>query len=968
MKRKVVLLAVLAVIGTCAFGFAAACGGGDDNSSNVGDSSSSSAELTTPSKIKDIEAREVDLFGEDLLRAEREVEYVLTDYVKDVNSSGVAYELESVSEGVEVGKVKNNKFTVTVSTIGEKSFTLKVSQNGNEIFKLEGKIDVVDNSKYNVQNGGFETGDLSGWTVSENSGYVIAENLVYFDYLDPVPTVNLDGDYYLDGYNQVGGFSGEALKGTLTSSDFTVGGSGFMTFKLGGGAHKSLKVELVEKETNKVIATFNNYLFSDPYRSIGLTEYAYQIPAEYMGKLCFIRLSDQAESGTFKALTADSFRTYYPEGEEPVIDEENIFAAKYSGDILKEQLDLENAGFELPNGDFETGDLSGWWGDSLFAVSNAEDYFGDIFPDNIPTYNKEGDWFVSSESDMNATGTLSSKAFVVTDTNSRWITFRLGGNKTENLYVSLMQYVEGGDDIEIAKFNNNLFSDPYRSFGMTKYAWQIPEEYVGQKLYFVLHDEATSDTPFGVLTADEFKTDYAIGQEPVIDGKTIFPASYCEAVIVGLDEKLGLDTATEELRNGDFETGDMTGWFTLDLEKNYIVTKEGTFFEEYYPINVPQYAVDGNYFLTGCKFNENETGLEAVGSIYSQAFVVGGTGWITFKMGGSNNESLKLQLIRYVENGEHEVIAEFNNYLFSDPYRSMGMTNYAYKIDEKYQGEKCYFKLVDEANTSVSFGAISLDSVKTYYTQEIQLYEGLPVDISNEIDSPKLSDDKNFYPAAYIRLAVEGITEKLGLDTATEQIRNGGFETGDYTGWFTDASGYSAYKISNANTYFDTIFPDNIPVYNKEGEYFLDGYGNEGYTGSIYSQAFKVGGTRWITFRLGGNKTENLKLKLMKYVDGVNDEEIAVFNNYLFSDPYRSFGMTEYGYQIPEQYAGAFCYFVLVDDDSDGGAASGNTFRAMTADAFVTYYETAPTLYYGSASTSDIRDGRIYPAGFMSAS
>lgn len=58
--------------------------------------------------------------------------------------------------------------------------------------------------------------------------------------------------------------------------------------------------------------------------------------------------------------------------------------------------------------------------------------------------------------------------------------------------------------------------------------------------------------------------------------------------------------------------------------KNYIVTKEGTFFEEYYPINVPQYAVDGNYFLTGCKFNENETGLEAVGSIYSQAFVVGG--------------------------------------------------------------------------------------------------------------------------------------------------------------------------------------------------------------------------------------------------------------------------------------------------------------------------------------------------------
>ena len=102
-----------------------------------------------------------------------------------------------------------------------------------------------------------------------------------------------------------------------------------------------------------------------------------------------------------------------------------------------------------------------------------------------------------------------------------------------------------------------------------------------------------------------------------------------------------------------------------------------------------------------------------------------------------------------------------------------------------------------------------------------------------------------------------------------------------------------------------------------------------------------------------------MQLRLMHYVDGVADEQIAVFNNYLFNDPYRSFGMTEYAFQIPEEYADELCYFVIHDEN--GGA----NFNAMTADDFITYYETAPQLYYGSASTSNIEDGYIYPAGYM---
>ena len=180
------------------------------------------------------------------------------------------------------------------------------------------------------------------------------------------------------------------------------------------------------------------------------------------------------------------------------------------------------------------------------------------------------------------------------------------------------------------------------------------------------------------------------------------------------------------------------------------------------------------------------------------------------------------------------------------------------------------------------------------------------------------------------------------------------------TGWFTDASGYTSYTVSSADTYFDQFYSP-APVYNKEGTYFLDGYTSEGYAGEVYSQAFRVGGTRWITFRLGGNKTEGMQLRLMRYVDGVNDEQIAVFNNYLFSDPYRSFGLTQYAFEIPEAYDGELCYFVIHDENG------GPNFNAMTADDFVTYYEEAPQIYYGSASATNIEDGNIYPAGYMTA-
>ena len=193
------------------------------------------SEVVIAEKIKDFDDRNVDLMGEDLVNGPQEVVYVLSDYVNNVAAPNTVYELSSESEGVSFGQVKNNKVPVTVSTVGEKTFVLKVSNDSGLLFEVNGKINVTDSSVYYIENGGFETGDLTGWTASENIGFVVADNEEYFTFLDPVPTTNHIGDYYLDGFNQANDFTSESNIGTLTSSTFVVGGSRWVSFQLGGG-------------------------------------------------------------------------------------------------------------------------------------------------------------------------------------------------------------------------------------------------------------------------------------------------------------------------------------------------------------------------------------------------------------------------------------------------------------------------------------------------------------------------------------------------------------------------------------------------------------------------------------------------------------------------------------------------------------------------------------------------------------
>lgn len=710
---------------------------------------------------------------------------------------------------------------------------------GGEVKILQ--FEFFSTAEYNVINGGFERGNLEGWNI-EGEAFDVSDEVTYFDNIyTPVPIVGQDGWYFLDGFDVRNGMSRESALGSISSSEFTAAGSGYITFKLGGGCSEKLSVSLFCGD--ELIDSFNNYMFSDPYRSIALTDYYYKIPEKYMGKKLHFVLSDWA-TDSFGGITADSFRTYY-----------------------EKQPDL--------TGMYKAG--------------------------NSVSENESEEWIIREGG--NGTQRAYSPVFEV-DEN---LMFTLEGGNSSSLNLRLLV-----DGEEIAVFNN------WRK-KKTTYIFE-DEEIKGKTCRFILDD---SDKNEELIVSDICST------TDVPDDKMIFLAGYIKGSPYDLDKHLRPDEAEKEL-NGNFNSLD--DWFTVDLV-GYSVYDDGEFFEDIYSENKPVYGADGK-FLTGCYLNGDMSGLSGTGTLYSRAFIADGSGYITFKLGGANIQTLYLRLMKYEKNGKHKEIARFNNYLFSDPYRSMSLTCYGYKLPQKYMGEILFFELVDEESIA-AFGAMSLDSVKTFYEIAPSIYTGEVIPITNSTSSLKITDDKNIYPAGYMVPSFSDVTEKLNLAGAGKTLTNGDFENG-VEGWFSaDLNAFNAYKVSSESTYFDTIYPSNIPIFNKTGTYFLNGFGNETFTGKIYSQAFIANG--WISFKLGGGNSESLKFRLMCYVDGVDDIEIACFNNYLFSDPYRSMALTRYAYKIPEKFDGKYCYFVIEDN-------STTNFGAITVDEIKTSYLSPPVI------------------------
>lgn len=105
----------------------------------------------------------------------------------------------------------------------------------------------------------------------------------------------------------------------MTSPTFVVGGSGWITFKLGsmrpneGTTLRNIYLEVVEDAADGddvVLARVRNILFKDPEAALRLNDYKLDLSA-YKGKTVYLRAVDNEKGDNFRSLYLDSFVTWY---------------------------------------------------------------------------------------------------------------------------------------------------------------------------------------------------------------------------------------------------------------------------------------------------------------------------------------------------------------------------------------------------------------------------------------------------------------------------------------------------------------------------------------------------------------------------------------------------------------------------------------------------------------------------------
>ena len=178
------------------------------------------------------------------------------------------------------------------------------------------------------------------------------------------------------------------------------------------------------------------------------------------------------------------------------------------------------------------------------------------------------------------------------------------------------------------------------------------------------------------------------------------------------------DPSAEEIgstvTNGDFETGDFTGWTLLDgtaitNENNKVgnVSNATTYW------GTRSFYKQGNYFIEGAPMEGSS------GAIRSSSFKLGGDGYIAFLIGGASAES-KGSVKLYEENGENDtLIRTYVNKNWSDPATGNTLLRIYDQLNE-YKDKELYF-VVENGTDTGGFAFINVDDFHASMTlKEVQ--------------------------------------------------------------------------------------------------------------------------------------------------------------------------------------------------------------------------------------------------------
>lgn len=765
-------------------------------------------------------------------------------------------------------------------------------------------------------NGGFESADLSGWTVEYGNAFddncVSSQKTFMFenDSNNNILSINQTGNWYLTGKGYHGKYSG-ARTGAIRSGNFTLPEDGMVSLKLAGGAltvGKGTGAPLKAKEricfvgfylakNDKMIAIQTNEYFhehteeyiiperyaSGVYNTDNFYEYYIDL-SEYAGQEIYIRIVDNDESYYYGYIAVDDIRI----GEYTDPQTEGVFFTKvtdYETEATAPSI------YEIANGGFEAGSLAGWTVVEGDAFSNEGVNTESVWWNENITYSRDGDYHYGKYM-PSATGVMRSSEFVLG--GSGYVSYKLGGcSDNSKAYIRFM--VKQGDEaVEVARYSNFKYWNyqfPYvqngmRLLNMVQYYADL-SAYIGETMYIEVVDANASGDELGCIVLDSVQTYWE--EKPLwIDSESFF-AKYESDIMI---------ESEHQIANGGFENGDLTGW-VLEGQIGSVTNASGWWNE-----NLP-YNKKGTYLFSGI----NDEG--SVGTLTSSAFTVGGSGYITFMLGGGGNPLECYISIIDAETGEE--LVRFANRLFND--KGIGIINNGsnlanmvmYKADlSEFMGRSLKIRVVD--NATKNWGLITVDSFVTYYKD----MASVPASANEAVD-----------------IKPQPLPDTVLGENDPYQVLNGDFESGDLTGWtLNTTSGETEMGYVSGQ---DVFWKNADKPYNKDGRFLFTGIEDvmgsmEAAHGTLTSSTFTVGGCGFITFKFGGGYNEECYIEI---VDAETDTVIAKYHNdnadnnegrmFQFKADLTAFMETE-------------VYIRVVDNAS-------NAWGCLAVDSFITHYE-----------------------------
>ena len=568
--------------------------------------------------------------------------------------------------------------TVTYETL---TVTATFTANGEQMsVSYTYKLALRDTTAYRLVNGGFEDG-LDGWNKVGNIGDVSSDDSYWvYEWENDGKgyPFGMDGEYMFSAYAPG---AEESAVGILTSPTFTVGGTGYVTFKVGAMKDGNyVYIDVVDANTKEILARYYNGLWADTTegKKSGCTLVAYKADlSAFMGREVFFRISDNADSG-YGLFFLDSFNTYY------VTEPEGFNAATPVG------YEVSGTIYDVFNGGFELGDVQGWWNiGEPGHVTDAEYFFSGL------AYGKDGVYLYSGVEDFGAgngkegnRGVLTSSAFELGGTG--FITFKLGGGGNPLCYVQLIDATTGE---LIARYRQTAMQDAL----LIQYVADL-SDHIGRVVRFQIVDQAENN--WGCVSFDSLVTYYP-------------SASDLPTGITAVDIK---DIINYEIYNGGFENGNLDGW-RMDITEAGAHNTLGWVLDT--EIDEGWYAKndetrEGDFLFTFAK--PDGTNCESSkGSLISSAFTLKSGAYVSFLFGGAggvSNHDVYVELCR----ADGSVIARFYNDIEGKVNTRMNSYYYQYLGTEV----ECFFRVVD--NSTADYGCFVVDNFRVNLTEAPEGY------------------------------------------------------------------------------------------------------------------------------------------------------------------------------------------------------------------------------------------------------